>query len=164
MARNEIYDKNTFPLLAEQFAREGKTDIQIAKSLGINKDTYYNYQKKYPEFLDAIKRGKKPVDVEVENQLLKRALGYEYTEEQREIEMVNGEPIIKKIKSIKKHISPDVGAIAFWLKNRRPDLWREKQYVDHTTKGEKILTPVTAGTMTREEMLQYLDGMNDQET
>lgn len=41
---------------------------------------------------------------------------------------------------------------------------KAKQSVDHTTKGEKILTPVTAGTMTREEMLQYLDGMNDQET
>ena len=41
---------------------------------------------------------------------------------------------------------------------------KAQQSVDHTTKGEKILTPVTAGTMTREEMLQYLDGMNDQET
>lgn len=41
---------------------------------------------------------------------------------------------------------------------------RATQSTDLTTKGEKILTPVTAGTMTREEMLQYLDGMNDQET
>ncbi len=78
MAKEKYRDD--FPLLAEGYAREGMIDVEIAAKLGINKDTLYKYQKKYPEFLESIKKGKAPVDFMVENALLKRALGYEYVE------------------------------------------------------------------------------------
>ena len=66
VGRPEKYE-DTFPLLAEGYAREGMIDKEIAAKLGVSEATFYEYQKKYPEFSEAIKRGKKPVDVEVEN-------------------------------------------------------------------------------------------------
>ncbi len=69
-----------FPLLAEGYARQGLTDEQIAHNLGISHDTFYRYQKEYPEFREAIQRGKRPVDIEVENELLRLCLGFESTD------------------------------------------------------------------------------------
>lgn len=74
----------------------------------------------------------------MENALLKRALGYSYTETITDFELIDtgkkdedGKPImekkIKNVRSVKKEVAPDVGAAAFWLKNRRPDRWRDKR-------------------------------------
>ena len=133
MARKELYDPDTFPLKAQGFAREGLNDEEIAEKLGIGKTVYYEYQKKYPEFANAIKEGKAPVDREVENALLKRAQGYDYTEK-KVLVSVNekGEQKPARIETITKHVPPDVGAIAFWLKNRMPDKWRDRQDLSHT--------------------------------
>ncbi|WP_295284102.1 hypothetical protein [Veillonella sp.] len=68
------------------------------------------------------KKGKTVVDIQVENALLKRALGYEYVEYSEEC----SEDGIKKKKTV-KHVIPDTTAQIFWLKNRRPDLWRDKR-------------------------------------
>lgn len=126
------YNPETFPLLAEGYARNGLNDKQIAKNLGITFQSYYTYQNKHIEFFEAIKRGKRPVDTEVENALLKRAKGYEYEEVTEEIETnANGEVRSKTTKVTVKKVAPDVGAIAFWLKNRRPAEWKDKQIMDH---------------------------------
>ncbi|GAG27156.1 unnamed protein product, partial [marine sediment metagenome] len=110
-------------------------------------ETYYQYQKKHPEFSESIKRGKRPVDVEVENALLKRAKGYEYEEVHAEFRPKNKDDKKAKptvVKRIKKQVAPDVTAQIFWLKNRRPDLWRDKQDVEHSgelnVKVERIIT------------------------
>ncbi|MGE4289961.1 MAG: hypothetical protein AB7E36_14855 [Salinivirgaceae bacterium] len=126
MARKTLYDPETFPQLAEGFAREGLTDIQIAKNLGISKTRFYEYQKEYPEFRNSIKRGKAPVDFEVENALLKRAKGFEYEETHTTVFKNKKGEEIKEIKVITKMVVPDTGAIAFWLKNRMPLKWRER--------------------------------------
>ena len=65
----------------EAWARDGLTDEQIAARIGITTSTLYDWKNKYSEFSEALKRGKEVVDIEVENALLKRALGYDYTEE-----------------------------------------------------------------------------------
>lgn len=109
-------------LLLQAWARDGLTDAQIAKNMGISKQTFYNWQKKYVDFFDSLKRGKDVIDVEVENALLKRALGYEY-EEYMEEHTDEG----WKTRKTTKHVVPDVTAQIFWLKNRRPDLWRDKR-------------------------------------
>ena len=103
--------------------------------MGISSSTYYTWLGKYPEISEAVKKGKAPVDTQVENALLKRALGYEYIEtvtdytlsETEKDENGNPKKIIKNVRMTKKHVAPDVGAAAFWLKNRRPDRWREKR-------------------------------------
>ena len=134
MAKSK-YDKDTFPLLAEGFAREGLNDEQIAEKLGISTVTYYEYQKVYPKFFKAIKRGKAPVDIEVENALLKRAKGFSVTETSKTITIeADGTETVKEQKTTIKHFAPDVGAIVFWLVNRKPDYWKDKKAVDNTFK------------------------------
>ena len=118
-----------FPTLAEMYARDGLIDKDIAKKLGISEDTFYKYIKNYKEFSDAIKRGKAPVDFQVENAMLKRALGYDYTEETIEYENVNGNPVIKGKKTIKKHVPSDIGAGIFWLTNRNNEKWKRNRDV-----------------------------------
>lgn len=110
-------------VLIEGWARDGLTDEQIAKNLGIAYSTFKEYKKKYSAFSATLKKGKEVVDIQVENALLKRALGYEYEEVKEEYEC--GE--LAKTTRTKKQIAPDVTAQIFWLKNRRPDKWRDKQ-------------------------------------
>lgn len=124
------YDPKTFPLLAEGYARAGMIDIEICKKLRISQESFYKYQREHPEFSEAIKRGKAPVDFEVENALLKRAMGFEYEEKTTEVEIgSDGQPKPARIKTTKKMIAGDVGAQAFWLKNRKPETWRDKHDV-----------------------------------
>jgi len=138
------YDEN-FPLLAEDYARQGMIDKEIAKKLGISEASYYNYQKEHLEFLEAIKRGKRPVDVEVENALLKRAKGFEYEEVHVEYKPKGKEGEEEKksptlIKKIKKFVVPDTAACAFWLKNRRPDLWKDRQQMEMSGEIKAVLS------------------------
>lgn len=139
--RKKLYDPNTFPLLGERFARQGLNDKQIAKNLGIALSAYYNYQNQYVEFLEALKRGKHPVDIEVENSLLKRALGFEYEEKHTEIEIgSDGQPKPAKIKTVKKFIPGDTTAMIFWLKNRNPENWRDVNIQELTGKNGKEIS------------------------
>jgi predicted DNA-binding transcriptional regulator AlpA len=133
------YNPKTFPKRAEQYAREGKIDMQIAAKLGISESTYYDYQNKYPEFSEAIKRGKSVIDQEVESALLKRALGYKYEEIKTEI--IDGQDkkpdkdgqmakskagTRQKVTKVTKEVPADTTAAIFWVKNRMPDKWRDK--------------------------------------
>ena len=71
-------------LKIEGWARDGLTDEQIAQNMGITAKTLYEWKKKYGEICESLKRGKEITDRQVENALLKRALGYEHTETTRE--------------------------------------------------------------------------------
>ena len=125
MARRSKYDPKTFPDLVESYARDGLLEKDMAKLLGVSHNAFNNYKNNYSEFKEAIKRGKAPVDFQVENALLKRALGYDYEEETIEYENVNNKPAIKRKKTIKKHIPPDTGAAFIWLKNRKSKYWKQ---------------------------------------
>lgn len=101
--------------------------------MGVSTASLYDYQLKFPEILDALKRGKAPVDTEVENALLKRARGYEYEETTTEIfDMPDGTQR-KHIKKTKKFIPPDTMAAIYWLNNRKPDQWKNRKAVDIET-------------------------------
>lgn len=78
-------------------------------------------EKRFPEISEALKKGKEIVDIQVENALLKRALGYSYTEVMTE-ESTDG----SKHRETVKFVPPDTTAQIFWLKNRRPEFWRDK--------------------------------------
>lgn len=111
-------------LLIEGWARDGLTDEQIAYNMGINRDTLIEWKKKFSDISDALKKGKEVIDRQVENALLKRALGYSYSETTRERNKDTGEMVTTKI--VTKEVVPDVTAQIFWLKNRKPDQWRDK--------------------------------------
>lgn len=87
-------------LKIEGWARDGLTDEQIAEKIKITPSTLYEWKKRYSEISEALKKGKEVVDFEVENALFKNA--------------ING----------------DTTAQIFWLKNRRPDKWRDKQNIE----------------------------------
>ena len=124
MAKINEWLANDKLILLEGWARGGLTDEQIAKNIGINRTTLYDWKKKELNIADALKKGKEVIDFEVENALLKRALGYEYEEETYE----NG--ILTK--KVKKQVAPDTTAQIFWLKNRKREQWREKVEVVET--------------------------------
>lgn len=100
-------------VLLEGWARDGLKDEQIAERIGISVGTLYEWKKKYKEFSDALKKGKEVVDFKVENALLKNAL------------------------------CGDTTAQIFWLKNRRPDKWRDKPVeVNNTADGVTVIIDV----------------------
>lgn len=108
-------------LKIEGWARDGLTDEQIANNMGISVATLYNWKNNYLEILEALKRGKEVIDRQVENALLKRALGYEYEEVSEKFES----GILTERKITKKQVVPDTTAQIFWLKNRKPKDWRD---------------------------------------
>lgn len=128
VARPSKYETHVAPRLEEikDWCRNGATDEEIAKRLGISRDSFYQYKKEFSDFSDTLKETKEIVDAQVENALLKRALGYEYKEVTKKV--VDGE--LKVTKVITKQVVPDTTAQIFWLKNRRPDKWRDKPAED----------------------------------
>lgn len=114
-------------LKLEAWARDGLIDEQIAENAGITPSTLYEWKKKYPDISEAIKKGKEVVDIQVENALLKRALGYSHKETKTE-ETADGDKVTVTV----KEVVPDTTAQIFWLKNRRPDKWRDKQDIEHS--------------------------------
>lgn len=114
----------------EGWARDGLTDKQIAHNMGISYSTLKEWLNKYSAISASLKKGKAPVDIEVENALLKRARGYEYEETTTEIVEWPDGTTRKHIKKTTKHVAPDTLAQIYWLKNRRPDKWRDKPTPD----------------------------------
>ncbi|MCD7887348.1 MAG: helix-turn-helix domain-containing protein [Clostridiales bacterium] len=108
-------------LLLEGWARRGLTDEQIAHNIGISRSTLKEWKAKYPAISATLKKSKDAADIQVENALFRRATGYEATETRVE---ETGEGT--KTVTTTKPVPPDVTAQIFWLKNRRPDLWRDK--------------------------------------
>lgn len=139
-------------ILLEGWAREGLSDEQIANNMGIATSTFYEWKKKHVEFSEALKKNKEIVDLEVENALLKKSMGYNVpimkAFKVKEIIYENG----KKVKETEKieyaeeevHIPADTTAQIFWLKNRRKEQWRDKvEYEankDELNKVEELLS------------------------
>lgn len=90
----------------------GLTDSQMANLLEVSEVTFNAWKKKHPEFLKSLKDGKEIADASIAKSLYKKALGYDY----------HG-----------KHYPADTTAIIFWLKNRQPKGWRDKQPETDTT-------------------------------
>ena len=127
-------------LKIEGWAKDGLTDEQIAKNIGIGTTTLYRWKEEFEEIRESLKKGKEVVDREVENALLKRALGYEYTETIREAvkDPDSGTIEMRVTKEVTKQIIPDTTAQIFWLKNRKPDKWRDKPMYEDTSELDKL--------------------------
>ena len=127
-------------LKIEGWARDGLTDKQIAEKMGVCRDTLIEWKKEYSDISDTLKKGKEVVDRMVENALLKRALGYSYKETTREL-IVNkdtGEEEIKITKIVEKKVVPDTTAQIFWLKNRKPNEWRDKRSYEELDQSSSV--------------------------
>ena len=121
-------------LKIEGWARDGLTDEQISKNIGISRSTLNVWKDRYSDISDALKRGKDVIDRQVENALLKRALGYEYEEVKEKFE----DGVITERTVTKKEVVPDTTAQIFWLKNRKPDKWRDKPGSEDTSELDRL--------------------------
>lgn len=128
-------------LMIQGWARDGLTEKQIAKNIGINERTFSTWKEKYPAIKSALKKGKAPVDIEVENALLKSALGYTIKvkkpvklKEEKQKPGV-GKVVTERIEYIEEevHVPGNTAAQIFWLKNRKSKYWRDKQVVEADT-------------------------------
>lgn len=107
--------------LISYLARDGLTLDEIRDTLGIKKGEWKKFLKENPEEKKRLKLLSKTIDYEVEDALLKRALGYKSTEH-RETEKPNGTEYV----TTEKEVPPDVRAAALWLKCRRSEIWDDK--------------------------------------
>jgi hypothetical protein len=107
-------------------------DAQIAKNMGIGEATLYRYKANHPEIKEALRKGKEVVDIEVENAMLKRALGYTVRIVEQKIDKFGDVHDCER----DVHIPGDVTAQIFWLKNRRRQQWRDK--VEYSNDGGEI--------------------------
>jgi len=123
--------------------RNGLTDEQIAKNIGVRRETIYDWAKRFPNFSNAIKTGREQADLQVENALFKRAVGYFYDEVKEEYETKRGSDgsereHLKKRTVTRKEVVPEVTAQIFWLKNRASNRWRnDDRLIVNDTKDEK---------------------------
>lgn len=125
----------------------GATDADLAKFFGVDERTINRWKTDHPEFGRALMGGKEGADADVGQRLYQRATGY--THDSEEIKIVEGK--IVRV-PIVKHYPPDTTAMIFWLKNRRPDLWRDKVLKEVTGKdGGAIETRDLTRDLTREE-------------
>lgn len=108
----------------EKLTMLGLTDKQLAEFWEVSVATLFNWQKIYPEFLEAARRGKAIADGTVARSLYQRANGF--THDAVKILQYEGAPVIVPYT---ERYAPDTTAAVFWLKNRRPDLWRDKSEV-----------------------------------
>lgn len=119
--------REEFITQAEKLCRLGATDIEVADFIEIDVRTLYRWKGENDKFCQALKAGKEVSDDRVERSLFARANGYEHDEV--DIRVVDHEVVQTPIR---KFYPPDTTAAIFWLKNRRPAEWREKQEMEHS--------------------------------
>ncbi len=144
MGRPTKYSKKKLKL-AEELARKGNTNKEIAAKLNIAESVFYEWCKKYPEFSEVIKKAREEYAIpEVEGALFKLATGY-WIEEKRKIGIKtkkktednagnteeDNEGLEKvRMEIIEKYIPPNPTAIIFFLKNRAPDRWKDRREIE----------------------------------
>lgn len=111
----------------EKLCKLGATDPELAEALDVDVATINRWKNEHPEFCEAIKKGKSIADANVAERLYQRAMGFEHDSE--EIKVADGR--IERV-PVRKIYPPDPTSAIFWLKNRRPKEWRDKQEIQHT--------------------------------
>lgn len=108
----------------------GATDKKLADFFGVSEQTLNAWKHAHPVFLESLTRGKEVADAEIAHSLFLRAKGYSHPD----VHVANyqGTPIIT---DLVKHYPPDTPAAILWLKNRQPEVWREKVEVEHAGKN-----------------------------
>lgn len=146
-------------LLLSAWARDGATDKEITERMGIAESTLYDWKNKHPEISEALKKNKEIADIEVENALHKKAVGFKETVKKpvkvRRVEYVDGkkgreyEEVVEVEEEI--FVPPDTTAQIFWLKNRKPAAWRDRPETDAADGVADILRNMR----TLEEIVRY---------
>ena len=146
--------------LLEGWSRDGLIDAEIAHNMGVSKATYYDYQKRFPEFLDALKKGKEVSDRIVEGHAFRNSTGYFYEEEVAfKLKQVTyndrGHRVEKEeigTATIRKWKPSDPTSVFFWLKNRMPKEWRDRYQNEIITTDPIKIETVDYTKYTKDEL------------
>jgi hypothetical protein len=112
--------------IARKCCERGMTDIEIADMLDIGLATLYRWKAEHPAFSRVFKLGKAEADDRVERSLYNRAVGYDYVAE-KPVMTRHGQQTMR----FRAHVPPDTAAAVWYLKNRRPDRWRDSFRHEH---------------------------------
>lgn len=104
--------------LARRYCLLGATDKELAEFFNVAESTINNWKIAHPSFREAVAEGKELADMDVAESFLRKARGYDHEG---------------------KHYPPDTAAAFIWLKNRRPQHWRDKQDLEVYGPGGKPL-------------------------
>lgn len=135
---------------AKKLVALGATDMTLADFFGVAVSSISKWKNDYPEFSDALKESKADLDSKVERSLYERAVGYKYPA--IKIMQYQGVPIEVPYT---EHIAPDTTAQIFWLKNRQPARWRDKQDHEHTGKDGGAIQ-IVVGNQADKDILEKL--------
>ncbi|HEV2674134.1 MAG TPA: helix-turn-helix domain-containing protein [Aliidongia sp.] len=113
---------------AKKLCLLGATDAQLADFFGVSRVTIDAWKNTHQEFLDALKDGKDAADAAVAHSLFHRATGYSHKAVKIVADAKTG---MEHIVPFTEHYPPDTTACIFWLKNRQPKAWRDKQEIEH---------------------------------
>jgi hypothetical protein len=122
--RPTLYQPKYAEIARRMFA-QGATRADLADGFGVTINTVVAWQFEHQEFSDCCKQGREAADERVEQSFYERAVGYTYDSEK--ILVVQGEVIRAPIK---EHVPPDPRAAEFWLRNRRPDRWKDAKQLE----------------------------------
>jgi len=118
--------KPEFVEQARKLAALGATDREVAEFFDVDERTLYRWKHEHEAFCQALKVGKDTADQRVEQALYRRAIGYT----QDDTHFSSYEGVVTQTPYVKQ-VPPDTTAAIFWLKNRKPDEWRDKAHVEH---------------------------------
>lgn len=115
----------------------GATDAELASFFEVDVRTIHRWKIESDKFCHSIRVGKETADERVERSLYQKAIGYEQEEVKIFMPANRDEPVYAPFTA---KIAPDTTAAIFWLKNRRPAEWRDKQEVE--LGGEIAITKI----------------------
>lgn len=127
-------------ILLEGWAKDGLSQAQIAKNMGIGLSTLKEWINQNQTISASLKKGKEVADYEVENALYKTAIGF-WTEEttiEKMLDDSSGKMIVVREKTVKKFVPGNAVAQKFWLTNRTLDKWKDKREETINTEDNNI--------------------------
>lgn len=162
---DEITSKEGLILLAA-WTRDGIKQIDIIKRLGITQQTWQNWKRKSEQDYDdpigtALSKGKELIDYQVENALLKAALGYKSITTKTIIGPPDKDGTCQvRTERTETTVGPNHTACLAWLNNRRPDKWRRNR--DNMLEYEDQKHGITINIVKGGEVTTLTDGSNNE--
>lgn len=145
--------KPEFVEQARKLCALGATDREVAEFFNVTEQTLNNWKVDHPEFFESLKLAKKEADERVEQSLYRRALGYSHDA----VKILAGkEGVIRE--PYVEHYPPDTTAAIFWLKNRKPAEWRDRQELTGAD-GKDLIPDTTDNEIARRVAFTLAKGL-----